>query len=57
MGNVHGGKQFGGENRKRITVVVSSAMHEKLLDFAKAEEKSVSDIVRDLLKAHLAQRR
>lgn len=57
MGNVHGGKQFGGENRKRITVVVSSAMHERLLDFAKAEEKSISDIVRELLRAHLAQGR
>lgn len=56
MSNVHGGKQLGGKERKRVTVVVSNAMYEKLFAFAKTEEKSVSDIVRDMLKEHLAQR-
>lgn len=56
MSNVHGGKQLGGKERKRVTVVVSNAMYEKLFAFAKTEEKSVSDIVRDMLKEHLVQR-
>ena len=54
-GNVHGGKQLGGNDRKRVTVVVSAAMYDKLLTFAKTQERTVSDIVRDVLKEHLAK--
>ncbi len=55
MGNVHGGKQLGGKDRKRVTVVVSATMYQKLFTFAKGQERTVSDIVRDVLKEHLAK--
>lgn len=54
QGNVHGGKQLG-EDKKRITICVSKELYGKLFTFAKAKEKTVSDIVRDVLKEHLAK--
>ena len=55
QGNVHGGKQLGGKDGKRVTVIVSAAMQQKLFALAKRQERTISDIVRDVLKEYLAK--
>lgn len=53
-GNVHGGKQLGKE-KKRLTLFVSEDTHAKLFEIAKAKEKSMSDIARDIIKDYIAK--
>lgn len=54
QGNIHGGKQLG-KDKKRVTVCVSEELYNKLLNLAKEQEKTVSDLVRDAVKERLAK--
>ncbi len=52
-GNMHGGKQLG-QNKKQLTVFISVEMHNRLLEKAKKEELTISDITRMALRNYLA---
>lgn len=54
-GNIHGGKGLGGKDRICLGVNISKEVHSKLLEAAKAEERSLSDVVRTALRKFLAK--
>lgn len=54
-GNVHGGKQLG-KDKKRVTLFVSADLHAKLVAAAQAQEKTLSDFVRDAVKESVVKK-
>lgn len=53
-GNIHGGKQLKSD-KKCLGVYITSEMHNKLIEVAKQENLSLSDIVRVAIKDYLAK--
>lgn len=54
-GNIHGGKGLGGKDRICLGVNISREVHAKLIEIARENEQSLSDVVRIAIREFLAK--